>query len=237
MERVEFLIEETHQRVPCLLNPETLIIERSTGIQRVGGQLVSYKLTDDPVHYSGRGSTSFQLQLLFDVNLPDLFISTRDVRDLTQPLWQLTEYVRADAMFDELPRIRFIWGRVWNIRVVISLISQQFENMSRSGIPERALLTMSLLRVSDEVNQPKTASPIHPTLKDLTPAAEERLNEAASPSWGIHIMLADERLEQIAAKYYQQPQLWRLLARVNQIDDPQHIPPGTVLRIPPLHLL
>ncbi|MEM7112366.1 MAG: hypothetical protein AAF614_08030 [Chloroflexota bacterium] len=237
MERVEFLIEATHERVPCLLNPESLTIERTTGIQRVGGQLASHKLTDDPVHYSGRGSTSFQLQLLFDVNLSDLFVETRDVRDLTQPLWQLTEYVRADEIFDELPRIRFIWGRVWNLRVVISSISQQFQYVARNGIPERALLNMSLMRVSDEQHVPETASPVHPTLKDLPSATAERLNETTSPSWGIHILLADERLEQVAAKYYGQPQLWRLIAIVNPIDDLLNIPPGTALRIPPLHWL
>jgi len=234
MERVEFLIEETHERVPCLLNPEKLTIERATGVQRAGGQLVNYNLSDDPVYYSGRGSTSFQLQLLFDINLPDLFIDTKDVRDLTQPLWQLTEYVRADELFDELPKVRFIWGKAWNIRVVISSMSQQFDNMARNGVPERALLNISLLRVSDKFDISRPGSPFHPTLKDVSVESKEHLNEP-TPDWGVHILLADERLEQIANRYYGQPYHWRLIANANNIDDPLTIPVGTPLRIPPLN--
>lgn len=236
MERVEFLIEETHQRIPCLLNPESLTIERATGIQRSGGQLVNYRLSDDPVFYSGRGSTNFELQLLFDINLPDLFIETRDVRDLTQPLWQLTEYVRADEQFDELPRVRFIWGKAWNIRVVINTISQQFDNIKLNGVPERALLNMSLYRVSDEHDFSQPIVPFHPTLKDVSPSTVAHL-QAPTPEWGIHIFLADERLEQISNRYYGQPSYWRVLAEANDIDDPQSIAAGTPLRIPPLSLL
>lgn len=236
MERVEFLIEETHQRVPCLLNPEQLTIERTTGIQRAGGQLVNYKLSDDPVYYSGRGSTSFQLQLLFDVNLPDLFIQTQDVRDLTQPLWLLTEYVRADSQFDELPRVRFIWGKAWNIRVVISSISQQFDDMARNGIPERALLNMSLLRVSDVYDFVQPPATFRPTLHDLPAETINQLHQP-TPEWGVHVFLADERLEQLANRYYNNSAHWRLIAEANNIENPTTIPVGAVLRIPPLHLI
>ncbi len=33
MERVAFLIEETGERIGCLLNPDSLVIRRSAGVQ------------------------------------------------------------------------------------------------------------------------------------------------------------------------------------------------------------
>lgn len=236
MERVEFLIEESNQRVPCLLNPEKLTIERATGAQRAGGQLVNHQLSDDPVHLSGRGGTNFKIELLFDVNLSDLFMKTQDVRDLTRPLWELTEYIRADTLFDSLPRVRFIWGKAWNIRVIIRDISQTFERVNRNGVPERALMTFYLMRVSEENSQPQPSDPIHPTLKESTPEQRNQLREPDA-SWGVHTMVEDERLEQLAAKYYGRPSLWRLIAQANQITNPTTIPVGQTLRIPPLQTI
>ena len=33
MERVAFLIEETNERLRCLLNPETLVLRRTAGVR------------------------------------------------------------------------------------------------------------------------------------------------------------------------------------------------------------
>lgn len=231
MERVEFLIEATHARIPCMLNPENLTIKRVSGARRVGGQLVSYRLSDDPVHYSGRGHTSFELQLLFDVALLDRPNAGGDVRALTRPLWQLTEYVTAAGQFDQLPTARFIWGKAWNVRVVIESISQRFARVSRTGTPESALLNMSLLRVSEEAGRRvQEKRPFHPTLRHT----DQEALATPTPDWGVHTLLADERLEQVAQRFYGDPAMWRLIARANFIDDPQRIPAGTALRIPPL---
>jgi nucleoid-associated protein YgaU len=45
-------------------------------------------------------------------------------------------------------------------------------------------------------------------------------------------MIFGERLDQIAYRYYGDPRYWRLLALANAIDDPLHISPGRLLRIP-----
>ena len=93
MERVVFLIEDSNTRIACMLNPEKLEIRRSVGVSRSHtGQLINNDLTDDPVLYTGRGSTEFTLELLFDVHLPGSSIHTQNVRDLTGPLWDLSEY-------------------------------------------------------------------------------------------------------------------------------------------------
>ena len=43
-----------------------------------------------------------------------------------------------------------------------------------------------------------------------------------------------ERLDEIAARYYGEPGLWRVIAVYNGVADPLQVPPPQVLRIPPL---
>lgn len=72
MERAAFLIERTGERLPCLLNPETLVVRRLAGVKprrSVGGQLTGAGLADDPLLYTGGGTTELTLDLLFDVGL------------------------------------------------------------------------------------------------------------------------------------------------------------------------
>ena len=110
MERVAFLVEDTGERIPCLLNPETLVVRRSAGVRRassVGGRATGTELGDDPLIVTGGGRTELELDLLFDTSLLDGHGRARagwpvpgrpaapgaatDVRDLTRPLWRLAE--------------------------------------------------------------------------------------------------------------------------------------------------
>lgn len=48
-----------------------------------------------------------------------------------------------------------------------------------------------------------------------------------------HIMSQYERLEQLAARYYGDPEMWWVIAVANpEIFYPEDIPPGTIVRIP-----
>ena len=72
MERVTFLVERTGDRIPCLLNPESLEVRRSAGIVRrrgVGGAIIGNPRTDDPLVATGGGVTEYELKLLFDVDV------------------------------------------------------------------------------------------------------------------------------------------------------------------------
>jgi hypothetical protein len=236
MERVEFLIEKTNTRLPCLLNPENLTIQRTSGVQRSSAQLVNHNMSDNPVSFSGRGDTRFQLELLFDLGLPGLTFQTDDIRDVTGGLWDLTEYKGATGQFEELPSVRFIWGRIWNIRVVVESVSEKYIRFSRTGKPQASQMTVGLIRISeDETPQERPRSPYTPTevneSRELLDAAEN------TTDWGVHVLLEDERLSQLAARYYGYPDLWRLIAVANNIDNPLSLLPGLRLRIPPLSVL
>lgn len=72
MERVTFLVERTGDRIPCLLNPESLEVRRSAGLVRrrgAGGAIIGNPRTDDPLVATGGGITEYELKLLFDVDL------------------------------------------------------------------------------------------------------------------------------------------------------------------------
>ena len=233
MERVEFLIERSHERIPCMFNPESLTLQRSSGAQRASSHLLNNEQSDDSVKTVGRGDTRFQLELLFDVQLTLANTQLEDVRWLTQPLWELTEYDPDQKNSNQLPTARFIWGRAWNLRVVVESLSERYIRFARNGHPETSLVTMSLLRIADDSDLGEKASPVNPLLADIKMAFldDENLN------WEAHVSQEGERIDELAARYYGHPTLWRVIATANEIDDPQTIPPGTRLRIPPLSAL
>lgn len=163
MERVAFLIEATNQRLGCLLNPESLTLRRQAGIvprRSATGQLTGAGLADDPLLFTGGGRTELELDLLFDVALAGSSIASEDVRDLTGPLWRLAENSAGDdpAGRNSPPRVRFIWGKAWNIPGVVVAVAERLEHFTAAGVPRRSWLRLRLLR-SEETVAARGASP------------------------------------------------------------------------------
>jgi len=94
MERVAFLIEETGEHIGCLLNPESVVMTRTAGVEprrSSGGRLTGTGLADDPLLFTGGGRTELKLDLLFDVDLAPDHLGVTDVRQMTRPIWALAE--------------------------------------------------------------------------------------------------------------------------------------------------
>ncbi len=111
MERVAFLIEETGERIACMLNPEDMVVRRLAGVRprrSSGGALTGAGLADDPLLFTGGGMTELHLNLLFDVSLAGSSARVKDVRDLTYPLWQLAENAADEQNYGRPPLVRFI---------------------------------------------------------------------------------------------------------------------------------
>ncbi|MFP4514199.1 MAG: hypothetical protein ACLFRV_14740, partial [Acidimicrobiales bacterium] len=92
MERVAFLVEDTSERIDCLLNPESLEVSRLAGLRARGvpaGRVTGAGLADDPLHLTGGGRTEMALDLLFDTELEPAPGDPIDVRAHTRRLWQL----------------------------------------------------------------------------------------------------------------------------------------------------
>ena len=158
MERVAFLDDETNERIGCLLNPETLVMRRTAGVQprrSATGQLTGGGLTDDPLLYTGGGRTELDLDLLFDVTLAGSSIATEDVRDLTRPLWDLAENAARPERYGQPPLVRFIWGKSWNILGVIVAVAERLEHFTSDGVPRRSWLRMRMVRANDPPSEPR----------------------------------------------------------------------------------
>ncbi|MGC5173153.1 hypothetical protein ACLQ2Q_21135 [Microbacterium sp. DT81.1] len=72
MERVAFIVEETGERITCMLNPEHIVQRRIAGLapRRSGAGIVAGPArSDSPLLHTGGGRTEIELQLLFDVGL------------------------------------------------------------------------------------------------------------------------------------------------------------------------
>ena len=231
MERVAFLIEQTNERLACLLNPETLTIRRTSGVRArasSGGQLTGVGLSDDPLLYTGGGRTELEVDLLFDVTLLGSSVTTDDVRNLTAPFWNLSE--NKGGGYAQPPIVRFIWGKYWNIPAVVAAVSERLENFTPDGAPGRSWLRMRLVRVREPAAQP---TPIQAVVDDSPPSLEEIDAELAPERMRYHEVSGGDRLDLIATEYYGQPSYWRLLADFNGLSDPFDLPAGMVLLIPP----
>jgi len=161
MERVAFLVEATGERIGCMLNPESLVLRRTAGLETrrlAGGKLSGGALKDDPVIVTGGGRTELTLDLVFDVGLAGSSIQTEDVRELTRPLWRLTEGTAGPQARGPAPTVAFVWGKAWNISGVILALAERLERFTSSGVPRRSWLRMRMLRIDAPARDPYAAS-------------------------------------------------------------------------------
>jgi hypothetical protein len=238
MERVAFIVEETGDRIDCMLNPDTVVVRRLAGLRRrrtAGGIVTGTNLADDPLMATGGGRTELELELLFDVTITPTNPPIENVQDLTRPLWALAENAARDAEFGAPPLVRFVWGKTWNVPTLVASVAERFERFTTTGVPERSWLHLRLHRVGEPATPraeaaPAASTPASPDAMTLPDIPEDQLT--------FHEVTGGEdepgeRLDEIATRYYGEPGLWRVIAVYNGIADPLQIPPPHVLRIPP----
>lgn len=235
MERVAFLIEPTGQRIGCLLNPEDLVVRRRAGLtsRQRGGGFLSAALPgggghDDTLLLTGGGRTEFDLDLLFDVDLADPDTRSNDVRDMTEPIWALCENSPQANGTRGPTAARFIWGKAWNVPVIVVSASERLQRFTTAGVPQRAWLRLLLRRV----DSPEPHGAMQPPAVDLTPA-EAGLETGGAVSTVPAGQDGLGRLDLLAAALFGDPSLWREIAAFNDIDDPLAIDAGRPLRVPP----
>ncbi len=233
MERVAFLIEETGERIGCLLNPEDLVIRRQAGVQarKVDGGLVTgADLADDQLLYSGGGNTELSMRLIFDVSIAGSSAQTNDVRDLTGPIWRLAETANTPGGYQFLPYCRFVWGKFWNLYGLIIAVAERFEKFTQDGAPRRSWMSLLFRRVME----PSAHRPSGPSQLGNGPGRHhQRL--PTNPQVESHIAVDGERPDQVAQRCYRDPGMTHALMAFNNIDDPLNIPAGTFFEVPPLN--
>lgn len=246
MERVAFLLEKSGERIPCLLNPTSVVVRRLAGVrarQSSSGPLTGAALKDDPLLYTGGGMTEILLDLLFDVSLANTTIGATntaigDVRDLTRPLTELAEGNESDDGYGQIPLVRFVWGKSWNVLGIVAAVAERLESFTSEGAPQRSWLRMRFLRADSEPSTGSDALDSDLPLSDLPdeldiPPNELRLHQIEGAGESDDGQSSTERLDEIAALHYGNPSWWRLIAAFNNVDNPWDLKAGTSLNIPP----
>ncbi|MBI1742450.1 LysM peptidoglycan-binding domain-containing protein [Candidatus Acetothermia bacterium] len=150
---------------------------------------------------------TLEMELLFDT-----YEQRRDVREETQRIVKLLDI---DSALHAPPVLRVSWGSL-QFRCVLARVSQKFQMFRDDGRPVRARLTVTF-------NE----------FLDLDREAKE-VNRQTADFSKAHVVTEGETLSGIAAKLYDNAQMWRPIAIVNEIDDPRSIAAGQTLRIPSL---
>jgi len=231
MERIAFIVDETGERIDCLLNPETFEVRRLAGVRPQGsasGHLIGAGRADDPLLFTGGGRTELVLDLLFDVDLVESRARPADVRAATRRLWALAENGAVEHGSARLPLVRLVWGKTWNVPGVIVAIAERFDAFGPTGLPRRSWLRLKLVRVAD----PARPAADHDDT-ELTAAASPRAAAVQAVGEGdTGPGYSGVRFDLLADEALGSPVHWRRLAAHNQVDNPFEVPAGAVLAVP-----
>jgi hypothetical protein len=240
---------ETRKKVQVQFNPAELSFSKAAQLAEI-----AIPGLDAPVlQFVRGGSETMTLELFFD--------TTESGARVTNYVDDLYDLVRQDPSLHAPPRCRFSWGEPGPATVpgglpaatstlptvtsksataseasaaaasgdkstlsyapfwfncIVESVDRKFTLFSTTGTPLRARVTMKLREyqtVENMVARLKSA--------DHTRARSFKRRE---------------RLDQIAATEYGSAAEWRRIAEANGVEDPRTIPPGTILKLPPMRV-
>jgi len=204
---------DTDESVECLFNPTEYNFSKKAEWKEKTrrGQNVPH------LEFSGGKPTELKMQLFFDT-----FESGQDVRQqYTNALWKLA--MVDSSLRDQRtrksrpPKCEFRWGNTWSFKAVVVQISQKFTLFLPDGTPVRATVDLTMKQIDDEGLYPRQ----NPT-------------SGGGEGHRVRTVRLGERLDWIAAQEYGDSSHWRFIADENNIDNPNELRPGAVLRLPPL---
>jgi hypothetical protein len=153
---------------------------------------------------------TLEMELFFDTTA-----ARTDVRDETR---KVTKLLSIDSELHAPPVVIVSWASL-HFRSVLARASQQFVRFLEDGRPVRARLSVTFNEFVD-------------------PRRESReVNRQTSNFSEVYVAVEGDDLQAIAARFLDNPRVWRAIAIENAIDDPQANLTGVSLRIPSLPYL
>lgn len=196
-------------------NPASLKVNFSNQIQ------TNDQSTSSAIQYVGKGSSKLAIELIFDVSAPGERTSG-DVRDKTLALAAFME-AEPEGEGEEQryvpPGVRFTWGS-FLFEGIIESMDETLELWSEDGRPLRATVSFSLSQqgIFTERNNNPSATP---------PPATGNPRPGTTP---MQPARAGDSVQRMAGRNGRGDQ-WKSMADRNDIENPRHVPPGTMLTV------
>ena len=154
------------------------------------------------------GSATLTIELFFDTTTLGKY-PPENVQNYTKHIYSLT-LIGKNA---RPPLCQIIWGK--NVLLPLGILKSLTKTLTHfleDGTPVAAKLSCNFEEWQNPTQQKKIENPIDDP---------------------IRIVKQGETLSSIAAQEYNDPALWRLIAKENNMDNPRLLEPGTSLTIPP----
>ena len=209
--------DDTSVVVPFLFNPKELTIEKTNQYSEINIPGLPYSI----FQFVKGGARTLTMDLFFDT-----YEQKEDVRVYTDKItgWDSGSLSKEspqkglmdiDSGLHTPPVCLFIWG-TFVFPCIIERVTKRFTMFLPEGIPVRATLNITLKEYKEFETQ----------LKEVKLESSDR-----TKIWRVK---QGDTLWFIAAKEYGNPDLWRHIADVNNIDNPRLLKPGMELIVPPL---
>lgn len=199
------IVPEIGLPVVAMFNPQQITMAKAVNWYR----FPVYQRNTPPMQFIHGQPTSLSLELFFDT-----YESKLDVRLITGLVENLTQ---VQGPLHRPPVCRLIWGTAGVFfKGVLANLSQTFTLFLPTGNPVRASLSCTFVEWRSDAED---ALKMNLQSPDVAKSRVVRLGET---------------LSSIAAEEYNDPGLWRVIARANKIVNPLRLHPGTVLSIPVL---
>jgi len=153
--------------------------------------------------------------LSMELFMDDYTDKPEDNKSVKQRLDDMAFLLEIDSQLHAPPPVRFSWGKL-TFTAILEKLSRKITLFQPDGTPARASLNVSFKEYKtlvELVNDPKLES---------TDKTKRRVIVGRDSLWAL------------AAREYDDPALWRVIAQKNDLDDPRDISPGDWVMLPPL---
>ncbi len=206
------------------LRKAMILVERGHSIQRL-------EVLFNPNEYTLDSSNQYSWQTIPGLSQPiaqfvsgeattltmDLFFDSYESgTDVRRHTGKVVGLLDVDKDLHAPPTCKFVWGSL-QFKGIVEQVSQKYTMFLDSGIPARATLTVTF----------KAVQSIKEQFKRIPRQSADRTKQRT--------VKQGDHLWSIAAEEYEDPGLWREIARANAIADLKQLEPGTVLKIPRLY--
>jgi hypothetical protein len=189
-------------------NPSDLSTSKSVQYER---HPVPNDKRGNRIQYKGNNPSNLTIKFLLDEWEAPPGVG-QDVHKMVNELFKLTMPVDPQNHESMPDKVMFLWGSV-RFTGYITNVDATYKIFSRSGTPLRADVTVKMVEhvEGDQPQNPTSGGPA---------GRRDRM------------LIEGDNLQTLSYREYGDPNLWRAIAEINDIDDPLAVAPGTRLLLP-----